>query len=781
MLLLLPAVASAHVPHDTALALVAPADATAREPWFLLLDPQGLFLWLRSDDAGRTWTMTAAEPLEDNLLGAARTDDGGIALLGEDRLWWSTDWGASWSASALPGAVDQLAPRGHELVLAGPSGLYTGRPDTTWTRALKAPIQLLGPDAAWSTSAGGFVDRDGWTAAGPIADGVVTAVDDDGVELWLGLDTGDVLHGAAGAWSTCGALPTKGGDHDNVVRIAHDSDRILVATGTGGPYVSEDDCLTWTSADNGIPVDYGSGGAGTDAAAFTFLDVLGGTWAIGGWAGLQLSRDQGGTWTNPPLIPPDYARGLSFEEGWPGGRRLFVGGYAAGVQYSDDGGVTWAAPDHGLTTTNVQKVRTDPGDPDVLYAIVDHIGWVSRDLGQSWVRFGPDEATNVESVYAWGAAEQHVWLTSDQLFETLDGGASWTERTDLEDTFGGGHVTGVMRFAMGVCVTTAEPASIACSHDDGVTWDVSTDSAEGRTSGLAAWPAHGPKELVWGDADGIHLYSLLDGSGQFVVTPPIEQVVVVEDDRLFAITRGGQLLRSEDGGLGWDAVGDRLPAHVHALRPRPDWMSHPELVAATHDGTYVGTADGEWRRLDYERIDDASAMLACAGCTAPEVVDGASCDSVTGVPGGAVASAWMRGTHLTVLGDGEGAELAVDGVSKGPVSDVDGRLVEVDGLPDGWHEVTLTGLPGSTVRVDALEAWADSTPLTLSIEPTATWSGEAEVGVRDEGGVLRDTGCGSHHSEAWVLVGLVPWARRRRLQRGSTSSGATTPSKRWWV
>lgn len=32
-------------------------------------------------------------------------------------------------------------------------------------------------------------------------------------------------------------------------------------------------------------------------------------WAIAFWAGIELSSDQGGTWTKPTMVPADYARG----------------------------------------------------------------------------------------------------------------------------------------------------------------------------------------------------------------------------------------------------------------------------------------------------------------------------------------------------------------------------------------------------------------------------------------------------------------------------------------
>ncbi|MFV1985738.1 MAG: WD40/YVTN/BNR-like repeat-containing protein [Gemmatimonadota bacterium] len=135
--------------------------------------------------------------------------------------------------------------------------------------------------------------------------------------------------------------------------------------------------------------------------------------------------------------------------------RVFVAVSAGGCYRTDDGGATWhpindgiragyLADPEGPAGHNPHALRLHPADPDRLYR-QDHCGvYVSRDRGNSWSEI----TEGLPSEFGYGVAldpddPNRAWVIPEEsshmrcvcegrlrVYETTDGGASWTARTD---------------------------------------------------------------------------------------------------------------------------------------------------------------------------------------------------------------------------------------------------------------------------------------------------------------------------------------------------------------
>lgn len=758
---LLPA-ASAHVPHDEVVSVGFPAALDNRVPWLLLAGSDDIQMLLRSDDAGRSWTFIGGEPLRERLVGVAVLDDGTFVAASSRALWGSTDGGATWERRAVAGPIAYLAG-GAELVYGGADGAWEGHPDGLVRRL---PMPSL---RAWGASVEGrtAVDGDGgvwveggagWGARGTVSGAV--AVNRVGATVYVGTPEGAVrrLDGAV-----CGALGAPAGAHPTVVRIAaspadvtYPDGVLLVVTGEGGPYRSTDGCATFEDLRGPLdPVYDGPGSASAADAAAVALGVNGARWVQAGWAGFALGDDA--STYEPVLVPPDYTRGIAFSPGFADDRTVYVGGYAAGVLRTADGGATWEAAEDGLGFDNVQRVSVSPADDDEVLSVTGHRAWRSADGGARWTPLGPPVGDVSE---LFGDALGRVWAFGTGpgagVAVSGDHGASWARAGAVEAALAGTTPGGIaeVRTPAGPLAVLAGggPTRVLTSSDTGLTWTLGLSGVADHLSGPVGWPADAPTRIVVSDDAGVYTsddgatWSAWSGSGD-----DGPRVLAAAGSSLFLATRAGRLYRSDDGGLDFADLGVRLPAPVHALAAAPGFDAAPALLIGTHDGVYtlddpLAAAPTLLRWSPYQRVDDSSAYFACVQCGDLRDDARAGLGALRELGPVGEARATLRGTRVEVYGSldrGAEAELWVDGAF---VSRVDaplarpGRLAEVDGLADGWHDVAVVAT-AEGVAVDALVASSD--------------------GARFDPGA---GGCASApaSASAWpVLAALVALGRRR--------------------
>lgn len=154
-----------------------------------------------------------------------------------------------------------------------------------------------------------------------------------------------------------------------------------------------------TMGPSGGPITKDQTGVETYATIFTFDEspITQGVLWVGTDDGyIQLSRDNGATWTNvtpPKSLLPDFARISIIEPGHYAPGTAYVA--ANRYQLSDmqpyllkttDYGQTWTRIDSGITGDSefTRVIREDPVRPGLLYAGTERGIWISFDDGASW-------------------------------------------------------------------------------------------------------------------------------------------------------------------------------------------------------------------------------------------------------------------------------------------------------------------------------------------------------------------------------------------------------------
>lgn len=724
--------AAAHVPHEKVVFAAVGEDLSG--PACVVLDPWASDVLACSDSEDR-WSHLGGDPLADDLLAGAVLGDGALILAARQRLWSSSDAGATWSGADLAFAVTTLVIADDALWLGTTDGVRTGPPGGPFTASLTGlevtalatspwGIAALAGGSAWSNAGSGWLD-----AGSPATDPVSVVAGADAV--YVGTAGGGVWRSGADGWTPCGALPTPEPTdrtwHPDVTRLAADGAALLAATAWRGPFVSDDGCATWTDRHAPLDTEYDDDGhAESTAEAVTGLYAADGVWLMAGWGGMARSADGGVTWASPLLLPPDFIRGLAVSPDFARDGTVYIGGYAAGVERSFDGGTTFDAPSLGLGLPNVQSlVVTGTGGDQLVMTVGGHHAWVSGDLGEHWIVAGSPYENDARALFVggpdrWWVAGYAYGDRAAGISESTDRGATWTPLDGLLAALGGRMPEFVASASGELCVAAA---SVACSRDDGTSWETRWEPGV-TVRALVGWPAAAPTRLVAALGDRVEVSD--DGGRTWIagletgLDGPIF-LAVADDGTIWAATDTARLLRSDDGGSSWEDAGVRVPGTVLALAARPG--SDRELFVGASDGTFRLTSDGALVRwATYQRVDDThSEYVVCEGCTT-EPRSTAALGTVTRLPAGAELSLRLRGTYVAILGtsDGDSAvSVWIDGEERasfgGDAVSRIGRLVGVDGLPDGLHDVRLVGVRGDGVRLDGFESYAEAPPQAAAI------------------------------------------------------------------
>jgi photosystem II stability/assembly factor-like uncharacterized protein len=283
------------------------------------------------------------------------------------------------------------------------------------------------------------------------------------------------------------------------------------------------------------------------------------------WAESLRSDDEGETWTweghsfKPPLVHPDLTD-------------LYYRGTSYGVTKSTDGGKTWTDVNQGLQEVGVQRIVTDPSNPDRIF--------VSADGG---------------------------------IGKCEDGGETWSYPI-LIASFGGSSGDIVFDPINPSIIYTTDPGEVFKSTDGGETWTVSVLDVDGMIEYLVLDPSNTQIGYLGMAAAGLPtrphyggVYKTEDGGVTWSSTAlhniPIRTVLWVNDNQtLYAgaingwddRTMGGVYL-SMDKGASWERSGlDGLDVYVLAVDPR-DPLS---FYANTGMGFYRTKNGGEsWELL----------------------------------------------------------------------------------------------------------------------------------------------------------------------------------------
>lgn len=539
-------------------------------------------------------TAIAISPFDDRLILS------GGDVFGIHR---TTDGGASW----LP--ASGLASLEVERITWNPTD-----PDEAWAATLSGPHVSHDGGATWELARTGFPELAAEQYSAPVSAIVFDPADDARLLAF----SGTVRHSEA-----------SGG----VVNFAS------AAYGA-----------VWESVDGGVT--WGQLGTVLGSSPITDAIVLGGNRFLAAVdeIGVFASSDGGRSWQQAGAgLPQGNVRDLDAS----GDGSLVVAGLgpqgtdsttnvAGGVFRSFDGGASFSAvPGLGFTATsellasgNVRAVRIAPNDPQVVFAADNAFGvqvlYRSTDGGDSWttaLSTFPDHfytTTGLVHAIDVGSTGEHVVVSANEaILGSSDGGTSWTDlsATKIGDqAYTGTGISGLVTTDVGfvgdgrIVLTGLDAGNLIESTDDGASWSrplrdeqrytgstsvAVRDHAGGTTTivalgqlnqqryigfvGLARSTAPGSWEVLAEDR-GLPPIGTLDVTARSV-SPTADGFVAVI---------GGELYRSTDDGLSWQADG---LSNLRAVASLP--AAGAPIWAAGSDGVYV-SRDGttSWTTLD---------------------------------------------------------------------------------------------------------------------------------------------------------------------------------------
>jgi photosystem II stability/assembly factor-like uncharacterized protein len=332
---------------------------------------------------------------------------------------------------------------------------------------------------------------------------------------------------------------------------------------------------------------------------------------------VSVSRDNGATFTKgaplsklltdlePVLVRPDRDELLAF--------------VTEGLRVSTDGGRSWSLRGK-FRQAGFVRAAVAPSDPDTLYGIPTNTNQClarSDDGGAHWqsLPYPPRLPSARAACYAVAVDPldaRHLWVAaqividgfSNLLFESKNGGASWSNPVTQPNP--GVVAAGGER----IYTNSIEAPGLFASSNGGRTW---TPAGRGILAGdlrdgLVAQRLPGGgvgRRLVAlntplnGDADD--LYRSDGGQGWSKV--PLQPVAIAGAGGSVVLAGDdGGVTRSTDGGTTWSAV-PSAPARVQAFLPDVPQPGHAALLAFEDNGAYGNIAPwtsddagATWRR-----------------------------------------------------------------------------------------------------------------------------------------------------------------------------------------
>jgi photosystem II stability/assembly factor-like uncharacterized protein len=396
---------------------------------------------------------------------------------------------------------------------------------------------------------------------------------------------------------------------------AEDPEVVLAAT-DAGLYRTEDAGRSWrrasgagvpalptrVSMDPGVParVYLGTRGGGvlrSDDGGASFLRTTLGSGEVRAlavdprdhvvWAatehGLFRSGDRGFRWT-PVAGIPDQVLALAIDAEGPS-TRLFAATAGHGLHASHDGGASWHPTK--LESGHLTDVVVSPGARGRILASSPDGVFSSTDGGNSWklARVGPIEALASLGPDAWAAGGPRGILRADSA------GKGWTESNA---GLAAASVFSLAALDGPRTVLVAGTAHGILRLDEGKPWTrlLGTPDASEFYSVVSS-----SADLLVGSSGEIGRSFGLDGSWSWLPAPAVFGLTVdpARPGRAFAATRGATL-RSEDGGLTWQASAEGL-SRTFPLQLAVDLADASIVYAATAgSGVFRSTNGGRsWK------------------------------------------------------------------------------------------------------------------------------------------------------------------------------------------
>ncbi|MDX1379529.1 MAG: hypothetical protein R3233_00340 [Xanthomonadales bacterium] len=354
---------------------------------------------------------------------------------------------------------------------------------------------------------------------------------------------------------------------------------------------------------------------------------------VGYGDGVYRSRDGGKTWENLGLkhsehigtiaIDPRDSRVVYVAAQGP----LWSAGGDRGLYKTTDGGQTWERILAGNEYTGANEVHLDPGNPDVVYAVLHQrlrsvavlvnggpgSGiWKSTDAGKTWRELteGLPEEDMGKIGLAISPVEPDVVYATIELshrtggfWRSADGGESWEKRSEyLSGGTGPHYYQEIFASPHRLDRIYQMDATLHISEDGGTTFVPQPHGYKHGDHHAMAFDPDDPDYLMYGTDGGLYESFDLGRTFRFVSNLPVTQFykVAVDYDEPFYNVYGGTQDNNTQGGPS-------RTDNVHGIR-NSDWFvtlfgdGHQPAV----DPTDPNIVYSEWQQGNLVRYDRAS-------------------------------------------------------------------------------------------------------------------------------------------------------------------------------
>jgi len=291
--------------------------------------------------------------------------------------------------------------------------------------------------------------------------------------------------------------------------------------------------------------------------------------------GLFISRDEGSTWKQEPLIAPLASmQKVALSAGRSAPVYVAVGG---SIYVNPDGDLETWIHGQGLEAEYVRTIVVDPDDSDVAYAGVLLLGewsvFITRDGGRTWERTTPptikpvvpDTVALALAKARDGRTVIYAGTIGCGVFRSDDGGGSWETfgRERCDQVVAGAMPSDVSLLAVDAensdMVYAAAAQQVYCSEDGGFVWQQCGPKIDSPITGMTA------------DSANHRTVYLIIGSEGF--------------------------WRSEDGGETWHRLGERWfrGADLTTIAAMPGQAGHLIIGASTGEVWTTSNGGKTWR------------------------------------------------------------------------------------------------------------------------------------------------------------------------------------------
>ena len=320
-----------------------------------------------------------------------------------------------------------------------------------------------------------------------------------------------------------------------------------------------------------------------------------------GTEGLYRSMDSGASWTR---IFDQPTKAVTFQ-GTGQGRVLYAGG--EGIYRSEDDGASWArADDSALLGALVNKIASDPKNPDVVFAAFDHRDGLYRSLdgGNTWTQVFADVSAHAVAIVPGTETVYFGWAPrttgSPHFYRSFDLGETWT----VID----GDPSLATRFVWDITIHPRNDRTLFISNGHGF-WRSDDAGAHWQQTGGVSTSLFGlfdpqnPNILYAGGFRG-QLTKSVDGGSTWTRLDPEARdeniktlAISPRDSKLLLLAyEDGKALRSTNGGLTWNEIAGSEQWQGLSFDPdRPGYVYATSLDSAM----YMSTDDGiSWQLMD---------------------------------------------------------------------------------------------------------------------------------------------------------------------------------------